>query len=1042
MVVLCVLTAGVRLEAQPAAAGQADADAQAEKLVRDWLRKADDLFNRGLTDDARRIYVRVMEAGPETELGTQACGGLLLTFAAPGGLAIDDCREWAAKNLDREWVERLEIAAGQWYVKRRRYDEAVQLLTAVAEGNGGNRDAARALIARAQRERDEAAAELARNVSGPVAMREVFVRVPEAKGGPSASALAGLGQASAAEMTAGAAGRGPVTASGARVTLNVQPVETAAGAVAVASVGVAPRLAGDEGPGVVHVGSAGGGAVGVTQPALPVSGASVEVRGSGIAAGSPAMSMAESVASPAVGTALRPVGAAAAVTPVAGFDAPQTRVGLAREATAWSGAFATAPAPLALTPAAAERQRVSPEMMPASMVQPVRGGAPVAAWTRGGSPGTAAVGNAPAITFDGLNFVPYTEAVVPMGVPAGEPVRGGASVAAWTRGGSPGTAAVGTAPAITFDGFNFVPYTEAVVPMGVPAGEPVRGGAPASAWTTGAGPAAAWVGESRPVAFSIPASIPYAGAVQPGGALSSGEVVPRTGTSPGAIGMAAATDVAPSVPGGLVRESGWSGSLAGLPPLLAPARGAFGGYAGAPAVTTASPSEIASGGLRPPARYGAEYSFDHLALAFVSGATPSIRETIAGAQADALQSDIVPESRAVSMRAWSAPAGVGAAAAVEAAQIGARGWVAAAYWGGGLAVAPPPQALVPDARPGGRPSPGVMSPHVARVGTPTPLAPEAGSPPFPAVGFDPVRPAGHTASYAGGVAFATGAPGAPVAIAGPPLAGTSGVGFPAPGAPVADGAVRIGEAAAATGSARVASAGSAQEIPWSLRAAIGPAPTATGEAAQWNAEKLEQRISAELMKSGEKLLKDGRLEAARDAFRRVLTLDKTGGAGVAADRLLRTFGSADKPDVEACRAWAAQYVPAGVHREWLDVALAEALYRQQALDKAAALVGPIADGASPARCAALLVRAMCAMQSGDRAAALSSLAVIRADPAAGRTGPRALFLIGWLNLQAQDYRQAEAALSEFVKRYPDDPLARRARELLTRIAAATAAEGR
>ena len=99
----------------------------------EWFRMAEELHNRALTEEARKLYADVLAAEPESALGASAAKGLLLTFMVPGDINWDACASWASTNVkDAGARDSLCFAMVEFCHRREEFNRAIKLLEPIA----------------------------------------------------------------------------------------------------------------------------------------------------------------------------------------------------------------------------------------------------------------------------------------------------------------------------------------------------------------------------------------------------------------------------------------------------------------------------------------------------------------------------------------------------------------------------------------------------------------------------------------------------------------------------------------------------------------------------------------------------------------------------------------------------------------------------------------------------------------------------------------------------------------------------------------------
>jgi TolA-binding protein len=190
----------------------------------------------------------------------------------------------------------------------------------------------------------------------------------------------------------------------------------------------------------------------------------------------------------------------------------------------------------------------------------------------------------------------------------------------------------------------------------------------------------------------------------------------------------------------------------------------------------------------------------------------------------------------------------------------------------------------------------------------------------------------------------------------------------------------------------------------------------------------------ELIRCGEALYRQEKAEEARRLYAKALALEpETEGVSRAATNIVQTFREPTGVNLAACKAWAEANVSNAEARRRIDLAIGTDYYRDQDYDKAIGLLKDVASQEGHAAESASLVVALCLQAKGESDAALARLDRLAKESSAEEIAAKALFLIGWTHLQAQNYAAAKEAFSTLVGRYPDSELAAKANKLIGRM---------
>lgn len=205
-------------------------------------------------------------------------------------------------------------------------------------------------------------------------------------------------------------------------------------------------------------------------------------------------------------------------------------------------------------------------------------------------------------------------------------------------------------------------------------------------------------------------------------------------------------------------------------------------------------------------------------------------------------------------------------------------------------------------------------------------------------------------------------------------------------------------------------------------------------AINWDAieRQLRAQATAELVRQAKELMQKGEAEEARELCAIAVSYEPDSQTvSEAAMGIVASFLVENELDIKALRAWAQENVPEQTDRLRVNLAVGEYLYRNQQYDRAIAELQPIADAEGVVAHSATLIIALCRLARGQQEEAVRQVQEVAAESKSPGIASRAMFLHGWMLVQAQQYEEAAQVFTNLMREYPQSEFAPKAKELLT-----------
>jgi tetratricopeptide (TPR) repeat protein len=198
---------------------------------------------------------------------------------------------------------------------------------------------------------------------------------------------------------------------------------------------------------------------------------------------------------------------------------------------------------------------------------------------------------------------------------------------------------------------------------------------------------------------------------------------------------------------------------------------------------------------------------------------------------------------------------------------------------------------------------------------------------------------------------------------------------------------------------------------------------------------VQKVLHEQLVKQGRRSLKSGQIDNARHRFARaVMVTPETETSCPIAVQFVKTFKRDNRYDAAACRTRAAELLdPFG--RDRVELALGECYYRDRRLDEAIEVLTPLTAKQGMIGESAELIIALSVLAQGDSETATARLRELSERATVEGIRGKSLFLVGWSQLQKQDYTGARQTFKDVVKKFPETPYSRKAAELVIRLQA-------
>jgi tetratricopeptide (TPR) repeat protein len=218
-----------------------------------------------------------------------------------------------------------------------------------------------------------------------------------------------------------------------------------------------------------------------------------------------------------------------------------------------------------------------------------------------------------------------------------------------------------------------------------------------------------------------------------------------------------------------------------------------------------------------------------------------------------------------------------------------------------------------------------------------------------------------------------------------------------------------------------------------IKVEVYPAPPASDTVLKKIAE-LRKQVYPELMAQGDELVSRNNLDAARRIYVAAMGIETPDeSSSPAASRIIATFSDESGDWLTPYRAWVATALPDPEKAARLDLAIGECLYRRQEHEKAIAALAVLVKGKTPVAQSAIMVSALSSLALGETEKAVQSLRAVSARPATEDIGAKALFLVGWIWLQEQDYEKAKLTFESVSAQYPHTAFASKSKALARRL---------
>jgi len=191
---------------------------------------------------------------------------------------------------------------------------------------------------------------------------------------------------------------------------------------------------------------------------------------------------------------------------------------------------------------------------------------------------------------------------------------------------------------------------------------------------------------------------------------------------------------------------------------------------------------------------------------------------------------------------------------------------------------------------------------------------------------------------------------------------------------------------------------------------------------------------SEQVRGAEELYRQEKISEARLLFARALASEPENQTlSRAATGIVLTFQEPTGINLRACKAWTQENISTDQGRRRVDLAVGEFFYRQQDYDRAIAHLEDTASRKGHLAESASLVLALCLLGKGDRGMALVRLNQVATTSSSEETAAKAIFLMGWTHLQAQQYAAAKTDFDRLARNYPENPFTKKAIELSERL---------